>query len=136
MRKFLVLLAVSLLLPAMAAAEGDRSAVEALKAFHAPMEQVVREAAKGRDADLEAIAKAFPAAKEAWLKFTAEKLDLAQYGVPAAEQEAVWRQLRTAGLMFGYLDEGVQKRDRILIVRSAAALAPAYAKVAAALGAR
>jgi hypothetical protein len=135
MRKYLSILALCLVLPAMAIAENERPVLDAVKAFRGPMEQMVGEAAKGNDADLAAIAKAYAEAKATWLKVTAAPLELDRYGVPANQQEEVWRQVRTVGMLIGYLDEALQRGDRALIVRAAGMLTPAYEKVAAALGA-
>jgi hypothetical protein len=135
MRKYLSVFALCLILPAMAIAENERPALDAVKAFRGPMEQMVGEAAKGSGADLAAIGKSYAEAKAAWLKVTVEPLELDQYGVPAAQQEEVWRQVRTVGMLIGYLDEALQRGDRALIVRAAGMLTPAYDKVAAALGA-
>ena len=135
MHKFLSILALCLILPTVAVAE-DQPSLSAIRAFQEPMKQIVGEAAKGNDADLAAIGKSYAEAKAAWLKVAAEPLDLAQYGVPADQQEEVWRQLRTLGLMVNYLDEALQRGDRTVIARIVGMLTPAYDKVTAALGKR
>lgn len=103
-------------------------------AFHGPMQQIVCESAKGDRADLKIIAGYYADAKTAWLKFTADPLDLNRYGVAADQQEEVWRQARTLGLLVGYIDQALQRGDRATILMSAGRLTPAYDKLAAALG--
>ena len=114
-------------------AAGEAPAREALEAFGGPMQQIVSEAAKGDRADLTTIAGHHAEAKTAWFKLTAKPLDLDQYGVPADQQEEVWRQVRTMGMLVGYIDEAVQRGDRATVLLSAKLLAPAYQKVSAAL---
>ena len=65
-----------------------------------------------------------------------EPLDLDRYGVPAGRQEETWRQVRTLGMLMGYLEEAIRRGDRTLMLRSAAMLPPAYEKLAAELGMR
>ncbi len=132
MRKFLSLVLLCLALPVMAAGEDQLPAREALKTFKEPMLQTVREAAKGDKAALPALRTSIAAAKDAWFKVTAQPLDLDAYGIPADQQEEVWRQLRTVGLMVEYLDEGARRGDLALIRRATGLVGPAYDKVAAA----
>ncbi len=145
MRKFLSFLLLCLALPVMAAGEPQTQApdaqtpapnpaatVAALKAFKAPMQEIVREAAKGQKADLAVLGKSIATAKETWFKVTAQAIDLNQHGIPADDQDEVWRELRKVGLLVEYLDQGATRSDRALILRSAGMLKPAYDKVAAA----
>lgn len=120
----------------LVAAADDLPAIAGLKAFRAPMEEIVREAGKGRDADFVAVAKSYAAADLAWKPVASEPLDLGRYGVPADKQEEAWRQVRTLGMLMGYLDEAIKRGDRSLMLRSADMLKPAYDKLATALGLR
>lgn len=131
MRKFLLALCFSLFSLGAAA---DLPAITGLKAFRLPMDEIVREAAKGGDADFAVVGKSYAAAGEAWKQVVSEPLDLERYGVPADKQEETWRQVRTIGLLMGYLEEATKRGDRALMLRSAAMLKPAYEKLAAALG--
>ena len=132
MRKFL--LALSLSMFSLLAAADEASAVAGLRAFKAPMAAIVREAAKGPDADFDVVAKDYAAAGEAWKKVVAEPLDLDRHGVPTAKQEEVWRQVRLMGMLMGYLDEATKRHDRALMLRAAGMLESAYAPLATALG--
>ena len=62
-----------------------------------------------------------------------EPLELDRYGVPAAEQEEVWRQVRLIGMLVGYLEEAVRRGDLVLITRYADMIKPAYDKLSGAL---
>ena len=134
MRKFLLALCFSLL--SLGGAAADLPAIAGLKAFRQPMDEIVREAGKGRDADFAVVGKSYAAAGEAWKQVMSEPLDLDRYGVPAGRQEETWRQVRTLGMLMGYLEEAIRRGDRTLMLRSAAMLPPAYEKLAAALGMR
>lgn len=107
-----------------------------LKAFWVPMGTIVAEAAKEKSADLSVIGKAYEDAAVAWKQVLSEPLDLDAYGVPAERYEETWRQVRTLGLLVGYIDEAVRRGDRALMLRAAKMLPDAYGKVASALGAR
>ena len=119
MRKFLLALCFSLL--SLGAAAADLPAIAGLKAFRQPMDEIVREAGKGRDADFAVVGKSYASA--AW-------------AARAGRQEETWRQVRTLGMLMGYLEEAIRRGDRTLMLRSAAMLPPAYEKLAAALGMR
>lgn len=134
MRSFL--LALSLFALSAAAGAEELAARAGLRALRAPMELIVAEAAKGREADHAAIVKAYESAGQAWQQVTAEPLDLGRYGVPAEQQEETWRQVRTLGLLIGYLDQALKRGDWGLMSRAASLMPEAYAKVSAALGAR
>ncbi|MDK9725194.1 MAG: hypothetical protein OEL88_09895 [Sterolibacteriaceae bacterium MAG5] len=134
MRKFLA--AACLLLAAQFAAADDLPVIAGLKAFRAPMERIVAEGAKGRDADLAAISAAYADADKAWKLATGEPMDMEAYGIPAERQEEAWREVRMMGMLVGYLDEAVKRGDRTLMLRAAGLLQPAYDKLAARLGIR
>lgn len=134
MRKFLLTLFLAGL--AGVSMANELPARVGLKAFWVPMGAIVAEAAKERSADLGAIAKSYQDAAEAWKQVLSEPLDLDAYGVPADRHEETWRQVRTLGLLVGYLDEAVRRGDRALMLRAAKMLPDAYGKVASALGAR
>ena len=132
MRKFLFALCISLL--SLGAAADDLPAVAGLKAFRQPMEEIVREAGKGRDADFGAFGKSYAEADTAWKLVVSEPLDLDHYGVASDRQEEVWRQVRTLGMLMGYMDEAIKRGDRALMLGSADMLQSAYTKLAAGLG--
>lgn len=134
MRKFLA--AACLLLAAQFAAAEALPVIAGLKAFRAPMERIVAEGAKGRDADLSVIAAAYEDADKAWKRVTSEPMDMEAYGIPAERQEEAWREVRMVGMLVGYLDEAVKRGDRALMLRAAGLLQPAYDKLAARLGLR
>lgn len=134
MRKFLA--AACLLLAAQFAAADDLPVIAGLKAFRAPMERIVAEGAKGRDADLAAISAAYADADKAWKIVTSEQMDMERYGIPAERQEDAWREIRMMGMLVGYLEEAVSRGDRALMLRAAGLLQPAYDKLAARLGIR
>lgn len=131
MRKLLPVLLFYVALPALAAEQG--AAQEALRAFGGPMHQIVQEAARGDQADLNTIASRYADAKAAWMQLTAKPLDLDEYDVPEESKDEVWRQVRTLGLVVGYMDEAVRRGDRATILTCASLLTPAYEKVSAAL---
>lgn len=135
MRKFLA--AACLLLAAQfAAAADDLPVIAGLKAFRAPMERIVAEGAKGREADIAVIAAAYGDADKAWKIVTGEQMDMDRYGIPAERQEDAWREIRMMGMLVGYLEEAVKRGDRALMLRAAGLLRPAYDKLAARLGIR
>lgn len=132
MRKFLVALSLSIF--SLLAAADEAPALAGLRAFKAPMAAIVREAAKGLDADFDIVGKHYAEAGEAWKKVVSEPLDLDRHGVPAAQQEEVWRKVRLMGMLMGYLEEATKRHDRALMLRAAGMLEAAYAPLATALG--
>jgi hypothetical protein len=134
MRKFLVGVCLSAL--SLCAVAADPAAIVALDAFRSPMENVVREAAKGKDTDFDILGKSWAEADKAWKAFAAETLDLDSYGVPAAKQDEVWRRVRMAAMLVRYIDEGLGRGDMSLVRRSAQMLPQAYADLRAALAAK
>lgn len=135
MRKFLLILLALLSWSAWAADGDDLPARQGLKAFRAPLAAMVKETAKGRQADQVAMAEAYKQAGEAWQQVTAQELDMAKYGVPADQQEEVWRQVRTVGMLMGYLDDAVKRGNLTLTRQSLDMLAPTYEKLVVSLGA-
>lgn len=133
MRKFLLAVCCSLF-SCLAAAE-DLPARAGLAALRAPTEAIVREAAKGPDADLAVVGQHNAEIGKAWQLVMSEPLDLARYGVPVERHEEAWRQVRTLVMVVAYLDESVKRGDRALMLRAAGMLAPAYEKLAGMLGA-
>lgn len=133
---FKFLLALALAAFAVTASAEELAARAGLRALREPMELIVAETAKGREADHAAIARAYESATQAWQQVTAEPLDLGRYGVPAEQQEETWRQVRTLGLLIGYLDQARKRGDWTLMSRAASLLPEAYGKVSSALGAR
>lgn len=134
MRKFLAI--ACFLLAAQTAAADDLPVVAGLKAFRAPMERIVGEAAKGEKADFALVTEAYGDADKAWQLVTSETMDMDKYAIPADRQEETWRQVRMMGMLVGYLDEAVKRGDRSLMLRAAGMLKPAYEKLAASLGLR
>lgn len=131
MRKFLLFLA---LLPWAAWAD-DLPARHGLQEFRAPMEMIVKEAAKGQAAELSTIAAAYKDAGAAWQKVSGQTLDLDKYGVPTDRQDEVWRHVRLMAMLMNYLDEGVKSSNRGLLLRAAQLMPEAYEKLAISLGA-
>lgn len=132
MRKFLLALCFSLL--SLGVAADDLPAIAGLKAFRLPLDEIVREAGKGRDADFAVVGKSYAEAGKAWKLVMSEPLDLDRYGVPTERHEETWRQVRMLGMLVGYLDEAIKRGDRTLMLRSVDMLKPAHEKLCAALG--
>ncbi|GEM_PF-6433462 len=131
MRKFLLALCFSTL--SLVAAADDLPAIAGLRAFRAPMTEIVRETGKGQEADFASIEKSWAEADQVWKQMVKEPLDLNRYGVPAASQEEAWRQVRLLEMLIGYIGEAAKRHDRSLLLRSVAMLTPAYDKLAATL---
>jgi hypothetical protein len=132
MRMFLFVLA----LLSWAAWADDLPARQGLKDFRAPMELIVKEAAKGPAAELTVIAAAYKDAGTAWQQVSGPTLDLDKYGIPADRQDDIRRQMRMMAMLMNYLDEGVKKSSRGLLLRAAELMPEAYEKLATSLGAR
>jgi hypothetical protein len=132
MRMFLFVLA----LLSRAAWADDFPARQGLKDFRAPMEAIVKEAAKGPAAELTVIAAACKEAGTAWQQVSGATLDLDKYNIPADRQDEVRRQMRLMAMLMSYLDEGVKKNNRGLLLRTAEVLPEAYEKLATSVGAR
>lgn len=131
MRKFL---AVLLALFSLAAVADDYPARRGVADMRAPVYAIVQEAGKGPQADFDIVGGHYAEAAKAWQQVVGEPLDLGRYGVATAAQEEAWRQVRMVGMLVGYLDEAVRRRDRALMLRAAGMLAPAYERLAATLG--
>ncbi|HZV53623.1 MAG TPA: hypothetical protein VFF82_01685 [Rhodocyclaceae bacterium] len=134
MRKFIFILVLAGF--SLAAWADELPARQGLIAFRAPMEAIVKEAAKGQKSDLDEMARMYKGAGDAWQQVAGQALDLGQYGVPVDRQEDVWRQVRTMSMLVGYMDEAIKRGNRGLMLRSAELLTPAYEKLAASLGVR
>jgi hypothetical protein len=135
MRKFLFLLLALVSWSAWAAGDDEFPARAGLRAYRAPLEVMVKEAAKGREADPAVMAEAYKQAGDAWQQVSSQELDMAKYGVPADQQEEVWRQVRTVGMLMGYLDQAVKRSNLTLTRQSLDLLVPTYEKLVVSLGA-
>jgi hypothetical protein len=132
MRKFLFVCCFSALF-SLGAQAGELAGIAALDAFRAPMEEILREARKGGEADLAVVGRFCAEAAEAWKPMLGEPFDLDRYGVPSERQPEVWRQVRMLALLIHYLDEAVRRGNHALVQRAADMLPRTYADLRKAL---
>ena len=135
MRKFLVASYLSLLSLCAVAAE-DLPLVAGLKAFRAPMEQLVGEAGKGRQANAEVVDKAAAEVDAAWKLAMTEAIDFERYGVAAAQQDETRRHVRMLDMLLNHLGDARKRGDHALILRAAERMPEPYGKLSASLGLR
>jgi hypothetical protein len=135
MRKFLVASCLSLLSLYAAAAE-DSPLIAGLKAFRAPMEQLVGEAGKGRQANGEIVDKAAAEVDAAWKLATSEAIDFERYAVAEAQQDDTRRQVRLLDMLLTHMGDAQKRGDRSLILRAAERMPEPYGKLSASVGLR
>ena len=134
MRKFLAL--CLFLFSVLASAAEEPPLVAGLKAFDAPLKVLVQEAAKGRQANFDGLDKAIAEAEQAWKTAMTDALDVDSYGIAAAQQEEVRRNVRLLDMLVGYMGDAHKRGDRGLVLRAVERMPEPYGKLNAALGLR
>lgn len=134
MRKFLAAFCLSLF--SLCAAAEDPPLIAGLKAFRAPMEQLVGEAGKGRQADAGIVDKAAAEIDAAWKRAMSEAIDLERYGVAAAQQDETRRNVRLLDMLLTHVGDAQKRGDRSLILRAAERMPEPYGKLSASVGLR
>ena len=135
MRKFLAGVCLSLFSLLAAAAE-EPPLIAGLKAFEAPMQVIVRETAKGGNADFDMLGKAIAEADKAWKTAMADALEVDTYGVPAAQHDEARRNVRLLDMLVGYIGDANRRGDHGLVLRVAARMPEPYDKLTKILGLR
>jgi hypothetical protein len=135
MRKFLLASCLSLLSLCTVAAD-DLPLLAGLKAFRAPMEQLVGEAGSGRQANPEVVDKAAADVDAAWKLAMSEAIDLERYGVAAADHEEMRRHVRLLDMLLTHMGDARKRGDRSLVLRAAERMPEPYGKLTANLGLR
>lgn len=135
MRKFLAVLCLSLFSLLAVAAE-EPPLVAGLKALDAPLKTLVQEAGKGRQANFDVLDKAIAEADKAWKTAMTDALDVESYGIAAAQQEEVRRNVRLLDMLVGYMGDAQKRGDHGLVLRVVERMSEPYGKLVAALGLR
>lgn len=133
MRKFLAVLSLSLF--SFCAVAEELPLVAGLKALKTPMAEIVRETAKGRQADFNVLDKAIVEADKAWKAAMAEAPEIGRHGLSEERMEEALRHLRLIDMMVGYMTEANQRGNHSLVLRTAERLPEPYRKLSAMLGA-
>lgn len=135
MRKFLVASCLSLLSLCALAAD-DLPLIAGLKAFRAPMEQLVVEAGRGQQANAETVDRAVADIDAAWKLAMSEAIDLERHRVPADQQDETRRTVRLLDMLLTHIGDARKRGDRSLVLRAAERMPEPYGKLAATLGLR
>lgn len=135
MRKFLVVLCLSLLSASSMAAE-ELPLVAGLKALDAPMKTFVRETAKGGQANFDLLDKAVAEADKAWKSAMTDSLDVERYGIAEARQDEFRRNVRLLDMLVGYMGDAHRRGDQGLVLRAVGRMPEPYGKLVEALGLR
>lgn len=108
--------------------------IDALTAFHHPMEDIVL-AAKDKtaqtlsDADVSKIRNTLPDVDKLWQRVQASELDAATYQLSAAQAEDVAKLVKLESAALAKLQEAVKSGDKAQIAKAAVSIKPNFAKL-------